>query len=585
MSNAFVFSGKKIGDFLYKAWEKTAIDNDWDMKFLKKDDIEVFHPALSIHGDYSTNAALILFQQQEVRDKFSSPFALANYLADIINQNKPDFISEVKVVGGFINYYLSTDYLVSEGINILNKKVYRELKKRGEEKVMVLDYSAPNIAKPFGIGHLRSTIIGQAIYNLYSCLGWKVIGDNHLGDWGTQFGSLIYMLKEVESKGKDVDNLTIQDLENLYVEFHGRLSKYPELKEEARKNFRALEMGDKVAKKYWEKCIKLSLKEYKKVYDLLGIKIDETIGESFYVEKAQEVVDDAKKQGVLIQSLGAQVIKLPKEKVPAMMVKTDGATTYLSRDLATIKYRRERWNPNLIVYEVGADQKFHFEQVFSVAQILGYAKKNELKHVAHGLIRWEEGKFSTRKGSTIHLEKVITEAIERAKGLISDDCQLNEGEKEEVAKAVGVGGIKFNDLKQEPERDIIFAWDKILNLQGYSAAYLQYAYTRCFSLLDKAQSEIDSKIDYDLEKEEIDLLRSLYLFPEKIIISAEQFSPHFLAQYLFELSQKYNLFYQRCRIIDEKKEVESFRLFLTSVTAEILSKGLRILGIQTLERM
>jgi arginyl-tRNA synthetase len=234
---------------------------------------------------------------------------------------------------------------------------------------------------------------------------------------------------------------------------------------------------------------------------------------------------------------------------------------------------------------VGADQKFHFEQVFSAAQILGYAKKNELKHVAHGLIRWEEGKFSTRKGSTIHLEEVLTEAVERAKGLISDDGQLSEGEKEEVAKAVGVGGIKFNDLKQEPERDIIFAWDKILNLQGYSAAYLQYTYTRCFSLLDKAKSGIASKIDYDLEKEEIDLLRSLYLFPEKIIISAEQFSPHFLAQYLFELSQKFNLFYQRCRIIDEKKEVESFRLFLTAATAEILNKGLGILGIQTLERM
>lgn len=546
---------------------------------------EVFHPALSVHGDYTTNAALVLFQQKKVRNKFKSLFSLANFLADLILQNKPGFISEVKVVGGFINFYLSVSHLVSEGEDILNKKVYGKLKKRGEGKTMIIDYSAPNIAKPFGIGHLRSTIIGQAIYNFYSVLGWKVIGDNHLGDWGTQFGSLIYMLNKLESKGKNVDGLTIQDLENLYVEFHNRLDKRPELKDEARKNFRALEKGDKAAKKYWKKCIQLSIKEYKKVYDLLGVKIDETIGESFYVDKAQEVVEDAKRLGVLVESRGAKVIRLPKEKVPVMLVKTDGATTYLSRDLATIKYRRKRWDPDLMVYEVGADQKFHFEQLFSAAQILGYAKKSELKHVAHGLIRWKEGKFSTRKGRTIHLEEVLAEAVERAKSLIDSGSDLSREEKIEVAKAVGVGGIKFNDLKQEPEKDIIFDWDKVLNLQGYSAAYLQYTYTRCFSLLDKAKEKAASKIEYDLEKEEIDLLRSIYLFPEKIVVSAEQFSPHFLAQYLFELSQKYNLFYQRCRIIDEKKEVESFRLFLTAVTAEILKKGLGILGISTLEKM
>lgn len=546
---------------------------------------EVFHPALSVHGDYTTNAALVLFQQKQVKNKFTSLFSLANFLAEFILQDKPDFISEVKVVGGFINFYLSIDYLVSEGEDILNKKVYGKLKKRGEGKTMIIDYSAPNIAKPFGIGHLRSTIIGQAIYNFYSVLGWKVIGDNHLGDWGTQFGSLIYMLNELENKGKDIDRLTIRDLESLYVEFHSRLDMHPELKDEARKNFRALEAGEKTAKKYWKKCIKLSLKDYKKIYDLLGVKIDETIGESFYVDKVQEVVEDAKRLGVLVESRGAKVIKLPREKVPVMLVKTDGATTYLARDLAAIKYRRQRWDPDLIVYEVGTDQKFHFGQLFSAAQILGYAKKGELKHVAHGLIRWREGKFSTRKGRTIHLEEVLAEAIERAKDLIGSDSNLSREEKEEVARAVGVGGIKFNDLKQEPEKDIIFNWDKVLNLQGYSAAYLQYTYTRCFSLLDKSKEKAVSKIEYDLEKEEIDLLRSIYLFPEKIVVSAEQFSPHFLAQYLFELSQKYNLFYQHCRIIGGKKEVESFRLFLTAVTAEVLKKGLGILGISTLEKM
>jgi len=306
------------------------------------------------------------------------------------------------------------------------------------------------------------------------------------------------------------------------------------------------------------------------------VKIDCAYGEAFYHFNnwMEKVMADFKKKKLIKESEGARVIEILGMKVPGMLVKSDGATTYLLRDLATIYFRLENWNPDLVVYEVGADQKFHFEQVFAASQKAEYIPIEKLVHIPHGLIRWKHGKFSTRRGDTIHLEEILSKG-------------LTKSEKVRIAKAVGIGGIKFNDLKQEPEKDIIFEWENILTLAGYSAPYLQYTYARCASVLAKAGKLNFKRIPsgLKLEKEELSLLRSFYQFSEVILIAANNFAPHLLAQYLFDLAQKYNLFYQKHRIINSKGKEKELRLLLTKVTSQILKMGLEILGITVLEKM
>ncbi len=636
--------------------------------------IKLEHPAEAKFGDYSTNLAMPLFAEvksqkstpnqskrgsgQELKvarpqglslsmagaasqnsklSEVKSPLDLAELIAKEISKIinlKSSIINRIETAApGFINFTLSENYLINQAEELLSEDGFkRRLAESGKEKTMVIDYSAPNIAKPFGIGHLRSTTIGQAIYNLYQVLGWKVVGDNHLGDWGTQFGKLIYQIKlKIKNEKLKIEQLSIADLEKLYVEFHQEAEKNPQLEEEARKWFKKLEQGDKEAKEIWQKCVEISLKEFDRVYRLLGVKIDYAYGESFYYFNGwmEKVISDVKRKGLLKQSQGALVIELPGEKVPAMLVKSDGATLYLLRDLATIKFRLSTWNPDLIVYEVGADHKLHFKQVFKTAVMLGYLNAEKLVHIAHGMIRWKHGKFSTRKGDTIHLEKILKDAIKRA-GRLVDNSQtgkgLTEKEKEKIARAVGIGGVKFNDLKQEPERDIIFDWERILSMEGYSGPYLQYTYARAQSVLYKSQipnpkfqinpkfeTNPKSQIPNKPNEEEMGLLRTFYRFEEAISVSAEQFSPQILCRYLFDLSQKFNLFYQKHRILSSKLktrlpamlcvarragssklqlksqkstiETQQFRLSLTQVTANILKMGLAILGIETLEKM
>ncbi|MGB9637299.1 MAG: arginine--tRNA ligase, partial [Microgenomates group bacterium] len=395
-----------------------------------------------------------------------------------------------------------------------------------------------------------------------------------------------------------------------------------EMEEEARKWFKKLEEGDSEARAIWQACVDISLKEFDRIYKLLGVKIDIALGESFYLDKMDEVLEDCRKKGILKESQGAQVVEIPGMKVPAMLVKSDGATTYLLRDLAAIKYRVKTWRPDLIVYEVGADQSLHFRQLFNLAVQLGYGNLNMFVHVAHGLIRWPTGKFSTRSGKTIHLEEVLKEAIERAKKLsegtnastIVHQFVLKDSEK--VAKAVGIGAIKYNDLKQNPRTDIIFDWDQILTLNGNSGPYLQYTYARTQSVLRKVQSQtayqpagklgkvqcFSNETMKQLNNEEMVLLRTIYRFPEVVEESAKQFSPNLLCNFLFDLAQKFNLFYDKHRILSQKSKFKSqkvgiesenevteeqsnFRLVLTAAVGQVLKNGLGLLGIEALKRM
>jgi arginyl-tRNA synthetase len=547
------------------------------------DQIKIEHPEETNHGDYSTNIAMIIAKQIK-----QQPIEIAQLIVSEIKLNKSSFFDRIEPVEpGFINFHLADSVLINQLKIIIKKKQKYGSSKAGKNKTMVIDYSAPNIAKAFGIGHLRSTIIGQALYNIYKFSGWKCIGDNHLGDWGTQFGKLIVAIK----KWGKINDFSVQGLENLYVQFHKQAEKQPDLEEQARKEFKNLENKEKTAQEIWQKCIKVSLKEFNKIYDLLNVKIDYALGESFYQSMLNKVVEEAVDKKVAQQSQGALVVNYPDQELPpAMILKSDQATNYFTRDLATIKYRLKKWQPDLIIYEVGADQKLHLKQVFKAAQLLGWVEINKFFHVAHGLVRTKTGKFSTRKGETVHLEKVLQEAIDKAKEITDQslDNSFSEKEKQKIAKTIGIGAVKYNDLSQHYSKDIVFSWDKILNLKGNSAPYLQYTFARCQSVLKKAGFKINSKQlkEINLNDQEKEILRELYKFSEKIKESADKFSPNLICNFIFNLAQKYNLFYNSHPVIKAStKQSKNFRLAITFSVAQVLKNGLNLLGIEVPEKM
>ncbi len=556
--------------------------------------IKLEHPSDVKFGDYSTNIAMVLAKLDG-----KNPRELANLVCQSISLSDSQIIKKVEVAGaGFINFYLKPEVMIEEAETINYDVEFRnKLSEYGKSKTMVIDYSAPNIAKPFGIGHLRSTDIGQAIYNLYKILGWNCIGDNHIGDWGTQYGKLtaaIIRCKMLDPRFKifekefDINKLTISDLEKLYVAFHKEAETDESLIDEGRDWFAKLENGDKEAREIWQKCIDISLLEFEKVYQMLGVHIDFIHGESFYSEMLPEVIKEIIAKGITKKSEGATIVEL-NGMPPAMLQKSNETTTYFTRDMATIKYRIENWNPDLIVYEVGVDQQLHFRQVFETAKLMGWTRSCGLVHVAHGLIRWPTGKFSTRKGDTIHLSDVIEKAMDEARKIAektSVNKEMTATEKEEMIKAVAIGAVKFSDLATDPRKDVIFDWDKIMSLDGDSGPYLQYTYARCKSVLNKTAIKEQKNIEgvpENINEDEMALVREFYKFEEKIIEAAERFSPSVIAEYILGVARKYNEFYAKNRIIDQNEEV--FRIFLTRTTASVIETGLDLLGIQTVEKM
>ncbi len=572
---------EKIAELIQKSIkiaQKKGAFSEFDLPVIK-----IEHPKEMFHGDYATSIALVI---SKILKK--NPMEIAESIKFQILDLEPDFFEKVEVVKpGFINFFLSQEFLINSLNNILKEK-----EKYGSAKIkktVVIDYSAPNIAKPFGIGHLRSTTLGQSIYNIYKFLGWKCIGDNHLGDWGTQFGKMIVAIKKWANKEK-LKDLSIADLEKLYIKFHQEIEANPELEDEARAWFKKLEDNDKEAKEIWQTCVDISLKEFDKVYDLLGVKIDYVLGESFYQGKTMSIIKEANKKKIAIKSQGALIIKYPKDKLPpTIILKSDGATNYFTRDLATVQYRLKTWKPDLIIYEVGVEQSLHFQQLFWAIELFGWAKREKFFHMAHGLYRSKEGRLSTRKGKTIHLEAVLQEAIDRAKKIIeqSETSQdLSNKEKEKIAQIVGIGAVKYNDLSQHYSRNIIFDWDKILNLKGNSGPYLQYTFTRCKSVLKKSKTKINFKNIENLDSEEKNILRTIYKFPEVVQEAADKFSPNLICNFAFDLAQKYNLFYQKHSIIKaETDNLKMFRLSLTVAVAQVLKNSLSLLGISVPSQM
>jgi arginyl-tRNA synthetase len=347
-------------------------------------DGKIDHPSIEKFGDFSVRGDVDLNSDNEL-------------------------IEKIEKVAGFTNIFIKKEKLIEEASEIGGDNWRNEIEEIGKGKTMVIDYSAPNIAKPFGIGHLRSTNIGQALYNIYQILGWRCIGDNHLGDWGTQFGKMMSAYKNWGDK--KLEEMSIADLEKLYVKFHEEAEKNKALEKEGQEWFAKLEYGDMEAREMWQKCIEISLKEFNRVYEMIGVKIDYAYGESFYEPMLKDIVREIKDKGITKESEGTTIVEF-KDLAPAILMKSDGATIYFTRDMATIKYRVKTWNPDLIIYEVGAEQSLYFKQLFEAAEMMGWINKNKLVHIAHGLIRWKDGKFSTRKGQTIHLEEVIEKAME-----------------------------------------------------------------------------------------------------------------------------------------------------------------------------
>ena len=546
---------------------KSTLQELWS-KSVDLSGLELEIPADESHGDFSSNISFKLAGQLK-RD----PKDIASELADNLSSD----LFECKSKGGFLNFYLTSSALE----DILKDTLQFNLEDK--DKTMVLDYSAPNIAKPFGIGHLRSTIVGQAIYNIYKFSGWNCVGVNHLGDWGTQYGKLLYQIIENDLNPK---KLSVKDLEKLYVEFHKEAEENSDMEDGAREWFKKLEDGDEKARKIWKTCVKTSLKEFNKTYDLLDVDIDHVMGESFYQDKMETVVEEAKQKGIAKKSQGALIVEFEEEMPPAMLLKSDGGTNYFTRDLATVKYRLKRWNPDLFIYEIGADQKLHMRQLFKTVEMLGWEEESSFMHVAHGMYRLKDGAMSTRKGKTIHLEDVLNEAIERAEKIIEESettGEMTEKEKREIAQKVGVGAVKYADLKKHYKKDIVFDWDKVLNLKGNSGPYLQYATLRAKSVLETHEGDIDLELN-DLSTKERSLVKKITEFNENVEVARRNFTPSTIANYAYELAKAFNGFYNDHPILNSEDKRDQ-RLAITEATFKTLEKSLDLLGISLPERM
>ena len=459
----------------------------------------------------------------------------------------------------------------------------------GKEKNIVIDYSAPNIAKPFHIGHLRSTVIGGALYKIYNYLGYNVTGVNHLGDYGTQFGKLIEGYKRWGSE-YNIDENPIEELTNIYIRINQACKEEENILEECRNNFKKLEDGDQYCVELWNKFKDVSLKEFQKVYDILGTKFDSWNGEAFYSDKMDEIVELLEKSGKLIKSEGARIIDLEdKGMAPCIIEKTNGSSTYATRDLAAIMYRARTYDFDKAIYVTSYEQVLHFKQVFETAKLLGLDEKhtNGLEHVPFGMVLLKTGKMSTREGNIIKLEDLLNEAISRAKNIIEEKNPDLEN-KEEIAKRVGIGAVVFNDLANSRIKDEIFDWDTILNFQGETGPYIQYTFVRTKSVIEKAGGVPDIKevkTNLLLDDASSKILKLIYNFEDILIQVTDKNEPSILSRYLIDVAKVYSNFYNENKIIVDDRDIQNARVYLTYAVGKVLKTGARLLGIEMPDKM
>ena len=539
-------------------------------------------PKDSKNGDYAFPCFKLA---KELR---KAPPAIANEIKEKIE--KTEEIEKIEVVGGYLNFFINKSILAKEVIEEISKTEQYGRSEIGKGKNIVIDYSAPNIAKPFHIGHLRSTVIGGALYNIYKYLGYNVTGVNHLGDYGTQFGKLIEGYK-MWGKEYDIEKDPINELTKIYIRINEACKNDEQILENCRNNFKKLEDGDSYCVEIWKKFRELSLQEFQKVYDLLGSQFDSWNGESFYSDKMPEVIDILQRTGKLIESQGAKIIDLEDKGIntPCIIEKSNGSTTYATRDLAAILYRARTYDFDKVLYVTSYEQVLHFKQVFEVAKLLGLNEKytKGLEHVSFGMVLLPEGKMSTREGNIIKLEELLNEAISRAKEIIEQKNPDLEN-KEEVAKKVGIGAVIFNDMSASRIKDEVFDWSTILNFQGETGPYIQYTYVRTKSVLEKAgylPKIEDIEIDNLVDDYSMAILKLIYNFEDILIQVTEKNEPSILARYLIDLSKAYSGFYNENKIIVEDKYIQDVRVYLTYATSQVLKQGAKLLGIEMPEQM
>lgn len=512
-----------------------------------------------------------------------SPVMIANELAAAFKGD--EVISSCEAVNGYLNFRLNRAAFVNSVVDKITEEGENYGKSTlGGGKVICIDYSSINIAKPFHIGHLSTTVIGAALYRIFNFLGYKAVGINHLGDYGTQFGKLIYAYKHWGSK-EAVEKGGLKELTRLYVHYHELSEQNPEMDDEARSYFKKIESGDKECVELFEYFKSITLAETKKIYDLLDVKFDSYAGESFYNDKMQPVVDELKKDGLLVESEGAMVVKLDDyDMPPCIILRSDGASLYATRDLAAAFYRKKTYDFYKCLYVVAYQQNLHFKQIFKVLELMGKPWAKDMVHVAYGMVSLEDGAMSTRHGRVVLLEDVINKTIEKALEVIDAKNPYLEN-KEETAKIVGTGAVIFGALAQNKIKDIVFSYDKVLNFDGETGPYVQYTVARCNSVIKKA-GNIDAKGVVDtVTDDEFALAVQLESFPATIVAAAEKYEPSFITRYAVETAKAFNKFYLNCKVIGEDKERSAFRLKLTKATKTCLTSALALLGIKAPEKM
>ncbi|MBS5982132.1 MAG: arginine--tRNA ligase [Clostridium butyricum] len=528
-------------------------------------------------GDY----AFPCFQLSKVMRK--APNMIAEELKGLIDS---EGFERIESLGPYLNFFVDKGVFAKNTLNkVLEEGDNYGASNIGEGKTVCVEYSSPNIAKPFHVGHLFTTAIGNSLYKMFKKEGYNTVGLNHLGDWGTQFGKLISAYNRWVDE-EALEKAPIDELLRIYVKFHEEAKKDPSLEDEARANFKALENGDPQATALWNRFRDLSLKEFERVYDILDVKFDSLNGEAFYNDKMDVVVDELKEKGLLVESNGAQVVMLEDYNMPPCIVlKADGASIYATRDLAAAMYRKKTYDFHKCVYVVGTPQALHFKQVFKVLDLAGHEWAKDCVHVGFGLVKFADRKLSTRDGSIVLLDDLLREAVEKTMEAIKDKEEIKN--KEEVAKKIGVGAVIFTYLKNSREKDIVFDWKEILSFEGETGPYVQYAYARGNSILERA-GEFSGSIDYSKlsSKEEFELVKSLGNFNNVITLALDKLEPSILTRYVIEVAKGFNKFYNAHSVLNlEDEELKRARLNLVKASLQVIKNGLELLGIGVVEKM
>lgn len=570
-----LFLQEKIHEFLTK--ESLLLFPEW------KGEVKVEYPGAESHGDYASNISFEIgkFLKKNPKD-----------IAEMFHKNllKPDWIKKIEIKGaGFLNFFLAPEFLT---------QFLEEIKKQGNHygesnvkkgKTVVTDTSHPNVAKPMGVHHLLSTIIGNALNRILAATGYNVIRDNYIGDWGTQFGKLIYAYKTWGNE-EIVKKNPIPELLKLYVKFHEKAEKNEKLEETGRQEFKKLEDGDEENRALWKWVVSLSLQEFQKLYDRLKVSFDVIHGESFYEDKMQVIIESGIKKKVFVEGeSGALIAPFANKKYPPCLIrKSDGATLYATRDLARTKYWEDTWHPDLMLIVADSAQNLHFQQFFEVAKMLDITDAQNI-HVNFGRMRFPEKRMSTRKGNIVLMEELLDEAEDLAYKIVCEkNPELKEEKKQEIGRQIGIGAVKYAILAQNRLTDITFTWGKMLSLEGNSAPYIQYAHARGCSILRKVSSikKQVSSIEYTLnDVQELAVARILVKFPEVVFQAAEEFKPNLICNYLFELATKFNTFYAALPVLQAPLEIMEVRLNLVEAVTLILKNGLNLLGIEAPEEM